>query len=376
MIKLTAPIKNDQYTRFVYDSLDIQNRDQTETNIQEIDKGILGGKWGVGLIVGGSGTGKTTLLRETFGFVGRPETLDSTKSLISCFDHLSPQEAVGALTGVGLSSVPSWLRQYCLLSTGEQARASMAYWLSKEKGTVVFDEFSSTVDRDVAKAICVAVRKYVDKANKQIVLSSCHHDIVEWLRPDWIHSTFSGATERGDCLRRPEISLNVCRTESGSWNLFKTHHYLTAAVNRSCKFFVFEWNTKPIGIIAILNTPRNNMPEGVSISRVVVLPDYQGMGFGKHICKWAGGVFKNEGNRLFIKTVNPALGIYFEKTPTIWRPTSKNGKVRKDINDQDGKYKNNLARSSYCYEYCGEPLKGYESLLKPINEMRNDQKDL
>jgi hypothetical protein len=36
-----------------------------------------------------------------------------------------------------------------------------------------------------------------------------------------------------------------------------------------------------------------------------------------------------------------------------------------------GKYKNRVTRLSYCHEYIGESISGYEELLLPINEMRS-----
>jgi ABC-type ATPase with predicted acetyltransferase domain len=54
---------------------------------------------------------------------------------------------------MGLASVPTWLRPYALLSNGEQYRASLAYKVGKasENDVILIDEFTSVVDRDVAK---------------------------------------------------------------------------------------------------------------------------------------------------------------------------------------------------------------------------------
>ena len=38
--------------------------------------------------------------------------------------------------------------------------------------------------------------------------------------------------------------------------------------------------------------------------------------------------------------------------------------------------KNRLSRASYCHEYIGEGLSGYENLLLPIAEMRKNKKEL
>ena len=77
---------------------------------------------------------------------------------------------------------------------------------------------------------------------------------------------------------RPYIRLTVRRCEPSVWNLFRTHHYLTQELNKSCKCLLFEWNGIPIGFVGILNTPRKGIPYGCAISRMVILPDYQGLG--------------------------------------------------------------------------------------------------
>jgi GNAT superfamily N-acetyltransferase len=291
------------------------------------------------------------------------------KSLISNFDWMSPEQASRVLTSIGLSSVPTWLRPFHLLSNGEQYRATLAYLVASAKDgeVILVDEYTSVVDRDVAKAMSFALQKYIRRENKRIILASCHYDILEWLMPDWTYSPQKGGVlERGDYLRqgRPKIELQVSRVEYGTWNLFKKHHYLTENVNKSCKFLLFEWKNNPVGIIALINQPNKNGREtAMGISRVVVLPDYQGLGLGVNICNFSSAILKHNGaSNIYIKTVNPALGEYFSKSYK-WKPTSMNGKR----GNTDAKALNRKSRPSYCYEFIGEPISGYEELLKPIN---------
>ena len=48
---------------------------------------------------------------------------------------------------VGLGDVPTWLRPYRVLSTGQQFRANLARVLCEAPARVVIDEFTSVVDR-------------------------------------------------------------------------------------------------------------------------------------------------------------------------------------------------------------------------------------
>jgi hypothetical protein len=140
----------------------------------------------LGVIVGGSGTGKSTLLKE-FGSEFEPYW-EPYKAIVSHFD--SPDEAINKLTAVGLNTVPSWYKQYQVLSNGEMFRADLA---RKVKNNAVIDEFTSVVDRNVAKAASVALSRYIkNNSLKNIVISTCHHDIVDWLEPDWVINTDLG----------------------------------------------------------------------------------------------------------------------------------------------------------------------------------------
>jgi len=377
-IKLKTKIVNDKYTEYVYEAFDIQNKEETEVEILYNLSEAKSFDWNIGVILGGSGTGKTTILKK-MGDV-KKVNFDSNKSLISNFDWLEPKDAALVLTSMGLSSVPTWLRPFHVLSNGEQYRATLAYLVSSanDDEVVLVDEYTSVVDRDVAKAMSFALQKYIRKTNKRIILASCHYDILEWLMPDWTCSPQKGGVlERGECLRqgRPQIKLQVSRVEPDTWNFFKKHHYLTEDCSKSCNFFLFSWNDKPIGINAVIPQPSGHFKNGVRESRIVVLPDYQGLGLGTTMSNFTAAIYKNNGYRYFTKTVHPAIGVYRNNNKDIWRGTSKNGKSPKAQNAMGGMSGWNVfIRTSYCHEYIGEEISGYEELLKPIKQMREAKK--
>jgi ABC-type ATPase with predicted acetyltransferase domain len=370
-IELKTKILNDKYTEYVYEAFDIQNREETSVSIPMNLGEAKNFDWNIGVILGGSGSGKTTILKK-MGDV-KKVNFDAEKPLISNFDWLDPKDATLVLTSMGLSSVPTWLRPFHTLSNGEQYRATLAYLVASAKDgeVILVDEYTSVVDRDVAKAMSFALQKYIRRENKRIIVASCHYDILEWLMPDWTCSPQKGGVlERGDCLRqgRPQITLQVSRVEAETWDFFKKHHYLTEEVNKSCKFLLFEWNDKPVGIIALINQPnKGGKASAMGISRIVILPDYQGTGLGVKICEFSSAILRNNGAcNVYIKTINPALGEYMSKSEK-WKPTGRNGKS----GFTDAKAVNRKSRPSYCYEYVGEQIEGYKELLLPINEMRS-----
>jgi ABC-type lipoprotein export system ATPase subunit len=159
--------------------------------------------WNVGLIVGPSGSGKSTLL----GRFGVPRILEwAGRSVIDDFDQAMTIKDIGdACSAVGFNTIPAWLRPYQVLSNGEQFRVTLARLIAEAEqanAEVLIDEFSSVVDRQVAKIASYAVAKYARRSGRKMVLASCHEDILEWLRPDWIIrpdlETFEWADVGGD----------------------------------------------------------------------------------------------------------------------------------------------------------------------------------
>jgi len=151
--------------------------------------------YNIGVIYGTSGSGKSTLLKE-FG-TENVHTWDNTKSVISHFDN--PDDGINKLSAVGLNSIPTWYKPYNVLSNGEQFRADLSR--SIHSG-VVIDEFSSVVDRNVAKASSVALSKYIKRNNiKNVVISTCHEDVLDWLEPDWVINTNNGEVYDGNFIQ-------------------------------------------------------------------------------------------------------------------------------------------------------------------------------
>lgn len=155
----------------------------------------------IGVIIGSSGSGKSTLLNH-YGIEKKP-TWDNNKSIISHFD--SPDEAINKMGAVGLNSIPSWYKPYGVLSNGEKFRADLS---RKLESNAVIDEFTSVVDRNVAKAASVSLRRYVNNNDvNNIILSTCHRDILEWLEPDWVIDTDAGEFHQGFFLSDQKYGL-------------------------------------------------------------------------------------------------------------------------------------------------------------------------
>lgn len=145
--------------------------------------------WHIGVIVGGSGTGKTTIAKELFGDQLITGFEWSAASVVDDMpEQCSMDEIERMFYAVGFGSVPSWLKPFDVLSNGEKMRVELARALL-ERDFVVFDEFTSVVDRTVAATASVAINKAVHRTGKRFVAVTCHYDVLEWLQPDWVFDT-------------------------------------------------------------------------------------------------------------------------------------------------------------------------------------------
>lgn len=165
---------------------DVASQHATEHFVGDLQ---LPNEWNIGVIVGNSGTGKSTIAKELFSDNYIKSFDYSEKSVIDDMPKIcTVDEITKMFYSVGFGSVPSWLKPYEVLSNGEKMRVDLARALL-EKEFVVFDEFTSVVDRNVAKTACIAINKAVKRCQKKFVAISCHYDILEYLQPDWVFDT-------------------------------------------------------------------------------------------------------------------------------------------------------------------------------------------
>lgn len=280
-IQLSSNVVKDRYTDYIQEHYDLSVDDVVTEKIPFNFSLNSLDDWSIGLICGGSGSGKSTIMSR-LGNSYEPSFAEN-KSIISDFEGLEPSDVIELFCAVGLCSVPTWLKPYNVLSNGEKYRCYIAKLIYKSNGDdiILVDEYTSVVDRNVAKSMSNSLQKYIRHKGKKIVLASCHYDIIEWLRPDWIYDLNKGGVlERGECLRRPEIELQMYRTTTDTWRMFKKHHYMTEELNKSAACYVFTWNGSVVGFVSTLSMFGKGIKRAVREHRLVVLPEFQGLGWG------------------------------------------------------------------------------------------------
>lgn len=333
--------------------------------------------WDVGLIVGPSGSGKSTVANRFFAEeLYRGADWPGNKAVIDCFDDLPVRQVVELFTAVGFSSPPSWVKPYAVLSCGERFRCDLARALAgscesrvasgERRGSseletrnskpatplIAFDEFTSVVDRNVARACSAAIAKGIRRGHIpcRFVAVTCHYDVAEWLEADWVLDMATGRLERRR-LRRPPIVVEIHRSNLDPWKLFARHHYLSGALAPGARCYLATWNGEPVTFCATLPliTRRNHR----RFTRIVTLPDYQGMGIGMRVVAAVASLHRAEGLRINVTSSHPAL-IRHCRGSADWRTVN----VRKAGASPRGSarfpgYRNSAGRATVSFEYFG-----------------------
>lgn len=287
--------------------------------------------WQIGCICGPSGSGKSTLARAAFPglhyHLGSDWSED--KALIDDFaDALNTKTIVAALSAVGFSSPPMWLKPFAHLSNGQQFRVELARAVLERAGGLVYDEFTSVVDRDAARIGSAAVAKMLrSRGMPPFVAVSCHYDIIDWLDPDWVYDVGSSRFEWRRRRRFPEVVIEVHRTSPDAWGIFRTHHYLDHHIHKSAQCYLGLWEGAPVAFGAVLHFPHANEDRFKREHRIVVLPDYQGIGIGNRFSEHLARRYVEQGYRYISTTSNPAM-IYHRARSPLWR-TNRFGNANK-----------------------------------------------
>ena len=278
-------------------------------------------KWNVGLIVGKSGTGKTTIAKELFqnAYVTNYEYV-SDCIVDDMPKNSSVEEITSMFNSVGFSSPPSWLKPYSALSNGQKMRVDLAHSLLLNKDLIVFDEFTSVVDRQVAQIGSFAVQKAIRKQDKKFIAVTCHYDVQDWLLPDWVFNTdtMTFHSFEGQKKNRPEIKFEIFNTNDKTiWKMFAKHHYLSHSHNNAASVYVAIVNDQIAGFLSVLHLPHPKVKNLKKVHRLVILPDYQGAGFGIKFLNEVGKKYKSKDFRFNIMTSAPSL-IYALKKLNNW----------------------------------------------------------
>lgn len=319
--------------------------------------------WNIGLIVGPSGAGKSSVSRQLFG----AERVNEWKagSVIDDFDKKFSIEDVSQIcSAVGFNTIPSWMKPYGVLSTGEKFRVDLARHLLEGGDLVMVDEFTSVIDRQVAKIGCHAVQKVIRKQQKKFVAVTCHYDVVEWLQPDWMLEPATMTFQWRSLRRRPALDVEIARVGHDAWKLFAPFHYLTADLHRAAACYVLFVEGMPASFAGVLHRPHPKVDDIRGVSRLVTLPDYQGLGLAMILADTLGAAFKAVGKRLHTYPAHPSLVRAFDRS-RMWALHKKPGKFSPMLGGTSTLTESTQAnmgmRPCAVFQYAGEAMPANEA---------------
>jgi hypothetical protein len=271
-----------------------------------------------------------------------------------------------------------------VLSNGERFRCDLARALAKGLGLsvegpapeqssgsrlsildprpiVVFDEFTSVVDRNVAKVCSGAIAKGIRRGHLpcRFVAVTCHYDVADWLEPDWVLDMATCQIMRsapgtaGGRFRRPPVHLEIHRCRLAAWQLFKRHHYLSGSLAVGARCYLTTWEGVPVNFCATLPviTKKNHR----RFTRIVTLPDYQGIGIGMRAVAAVAALHRAEGLRINVTSSHPALIRHCRRSP-LWKAVNvkKSGGSGRRANSKFPAYRSAAGRAVVSFEYVGE----------------------
>jgi len=307
IIKEVNPKKSFRVAAIV-GKFDLESNHITEQFKGEIN---LPEKWQIGLIVGKSGTGKTTIAKQLFQESYITKYVYTAETILDDMPkECTVEQITSAFNSVGFSSPPSWLKSYSVLSNGQKMRVDLARSILEENKLFVFDEFTSVVDRSVAQIGSFAMQKAIRKTDKQFIAVTCHFDVQDWLLPDWVFNTDTMTFQdfEGQKKNRPEIKFKIFNYRDKSiWKMFAKHHYLSHSHNNAANVFIATVNDEVAGFISVLHFPHPKTKNLKKVHRLVILPDYQGAGIGIKLLSEVGKIYKKDNFRFNILTSAPSL---------------------------------------------------------------------
>lgn len=328
-LELSTPIVESFRAAQLAGMFDIPWTEQLTTNVL-YERPPLESAWKIAAIVGPSGTGKTSVARNLFGQpaadVERRAAWPLERAVVDAFPAMPIKRLLRLLAAVGLNSPPAWLKPFCVLSCGEQFRASLALRIAsamhrgETSPLVVVDEFTSSVDRLTARSAATALAKAIRSGTFDIrlVAVTCHDDVLPWLCPDWTLDLASGKVSTKPPRPAAPMRWRIERAPQSIWAAFARHHYLSGELPRGATCYVALWRNRALAFCATVGIW--GKPGQKRISRLVVVPEAQGLGIGMRLAEDVCRLETAAGFRCSIRASHPAVLAHC-RASAWWRAT-------------------------------------------------------
>jgi GNAT superfamily N-acetyltransferase len=97
------------------------------------------------------------------------------------------------------------------------------------------------------------------------------------------------------------------------WRIFRKHHYLNHSNRKGSICFAGYIGNDPVAFLSIIHFPHPSHRNLKKVHRLVVLPDYQGIGLGGILLDFVAKHFTLKGFKFGITTSQPSLNFSLKK---------------------------------------------------------------
>jgi GNAT superfamily N-acetyltransferase len=171
-----------------------------------------------------------------------------------------------------------------------------------------------------------------------------------------------------------KTKIVVKEGEKHLWKIFHPHHYMTAnkpietSFPNGAKFYTFYWVLNGVEILvgcAGVLFQISKVQESKRLTRIVVLPEYQGLGFGSKIVNLISEYYTDLGFKVYSATYHPRLGKYRENS-NLWEPTHYNQREFKLNDDYVSKGMSGIRDGVRMYRHSYKKPAGYILFYNPV----------
>ena len=308
----------------VMGTYDLQTENVTEHFEGDID---LPAEWNIGLIVGHSGTGKTTIARELFADSIVDQMQYTHESILDDMPRECTTEQIcKALNSVGFSAPPQLAeillrtferREDALRHSTRNARTARNVRVRRihfrRRSRRSADRIVRTTESDQTR------RKEVRRCDVSLRRRTVAHARLDLQHG---HNAVSDHGSRSSKKNRPEIKIDIFETRQKQhyWRIFRKYHYLNHSFNEAAHVYIATVNGSLAAMVAVLAFPHPKTKNIWREHRIVVLPDYQGIGISRHLTDFIAQRYKDAGNRYICATSHTVL-IMSRKSNPNWITT-------------------------------------------------------
>lgn len=147
--------------------------------------------------------------------------------------------------------------------------------------------------------------------------------------------------------------------------------------------FLIYWNEVLVGMASCIYMPNGMLKYAWRQHRLVILPDYQGLGFGTRVNDFLAKHFISNGQKYFIRTTHIRMNNHLKKS-NEWHPTSHNNLKRRtaDVERNLNRIENKTAgtnckgddRIAGSYEYLGYDFANKPEKIIKVNNVQDIEK--